>query len=71
LLITTSLRIIKAISPINVEKLQVMPSDNILNGAMSEAIWTLAPSPSLAMKEEHPEDAEIIRRLRVLAEEKS
>jgi hypothetical protein len=36
-----------------------------------KAVWTLAPSPPLAMKEEHPEDAEIIRRLQVLAEERS
>jgi hypothetical protein len=37
----------------------------------AKAVWTLAPSPPLAMKEEHPEDAEIIRRLQVLAEERS
>jgi hypothetical protein len=37
----------------------------------AKAVWTLAPSPPLAMKEEHHEDAEIIRRLQVLAEEKS
>jgi hypothetical protein len=37
----------------------------------AEAVWTLEPSPPLAMKEEHPEDAEIIRRLQVLAEERS
>jgi hypothetical protein len=37
----------------------------------AKAVWTLAASPPLAMKEEHPEDAEIIRRLHVLAEEES
>jgi hypothetical protein len=36
-----------------------------------KAVWTLMPSPPLAMKEEHPEDAEIIRRLHVLAKERS
>jgi hypothetical protein len=37
----------------------------------AKAVWTLAPSPPLAIKEEHPEDADIIRRLQVLAEERS
>lgn len=36
-----------------------------------KAVWTLAASPPLAMKEEHPKDAEIVRRLQVLAEERS
>jgi hypothetical protein len=72
----------KAISPINVRKQQV-----ILDGTMSDVIkvnqpvaatdsttdgrWTLALSPLLAMMEEHPKDAELIRRLQVLAEERS
>jgi hypothetical protein len=72
----------KAISPINVRKQQV-----ILDGTTREVIevnqpvaatdsttdgrWTLAPSPPLAMMEEHPKDAELIRRLQVLAEERS
>ena len=33
--------------------------------------WTLAESPEFAMNEEYPEHAEIIRRLQVLAEERS
>ncbi|KAF2843953.1 hypothetical protein T440DRAFT_559854 [Plenodomus tracheiphilus IPT5] len=37
---------------------------------VNQPVWTLAESP-LAMKEEHPEDAEIIRRLQVLSEERS
>ncbi|KAI1666459.1 hypothetical protein Ptr902_10497 [Pyrenophora tritici-repentis] len=37
----------------------------------AKAVWTLAASPPLAIMEEHPEDAEIIRRLQVLAEERS
>ncbi|KAI1663555.1 Quinate permease [Pyrenophora tritici-repentis] len=37
----------------------------------AKAVWTLAASPPLTIMEEHPEDAEIIRRLQVLAEEKS
>jgi hypothetical protein len=36
-----------------------------------KAVWTLAPSPPLAMKKEHPEDAEIIRRLHALAKKRS
>jgi hypothetical protein len=51
----------KAISLINIEKQQ----------EMANVVWTLAPSPLLAIKEEHPEDAEIIRRLQFLAEERS
>ena len=37
----------------------------------AKAVWTLAASPPLAIMEEHPEDAEIIRRLQVFAEERS
>jgi hypothetical protein len=37
----------------------------------AKGVRTLVESPPLAMKEEHPEDAEIIRRLEVLAEGKS
>jgi hypothetical protein len=37
----------------------------------AKAVWTLAASPRLAIMEEHPEDAEIIRRLQALAEERS
>jgi hypothetical protein len=37
----------------------------------AKGVWPLAASPPLAMKEEHPKDAEIIRRLQVLAEERS
>ncbi|XP_014550022.1 hypothetical protein COCVIDRAFT_32141 [Bipolaris victoriae FI3] len=51
----------KAISLIDVEKHQ----------ERAKAVWTLAASPPLAMMEEHPEEAEIIRRLQVLAEERS
>jgi hypothetical protein len=40
------------------------------NWPRAKAVWTLAQSP-LAMKEEYPEDAEIIRRLEVLAERRS
>jgi hypothetical protein len=36
-----------------------------------EAVWTLAASPPLAIMEEHPENTEIIRRLQVLAEQRS
>jgi hypothetical protein len=38
---------------------------------VNQPVWTLAASPPLAMKEEHPKDAEITRRLRVLAEKRS
>jgi hypothetical protein len=51
----------KAISLIDVKK----------HKERSKAVWTLAASPPLAMMEEHPEDAEIIRRLQVLAKERS
>ena len=37
----------------------------------AKAVWTLAESPPLAMKEEHPKDAEIIRRLEALAVKRS
>jgi hypothetical protein len=37
----------------------------------AKAVWTLAASPPLAMKDEHPDDVEIVRRLQVLAEERS
>ena len=60
-LVTTSLRIMKAISLIHVEKHQ----------ERAKGVWTLAASPLLAMMEEHPEEAEIIRRVQVLAEERS
>jgi hypothetical protein len=51
----------KAISLVNVEKHQVR----------SKTVWTLAASPLLATKDEYPEDAATIRRLQVLAEERS
>jgi hypothetical protein len=51
----------KAISLIDVEKHQ----------ERAKGVWTLAASPPLAMMEEHPEEAEIIRRVQVLAEERS
>jgi hypothetical protein len=51
----------KAIPLIDVEKHQERP----------KAVWVLAASPPLAIMEEHPEDAEIIRRLQVLAKERS
>ncbi|RII04481.1 hypothetical protein CUC08_Gglean011916 [Alternaria sp. MG1] len=51
----------KAIPLIDVEKQQERP----------KAVWVLAASPPLAIMEEHPEDAEIIRRLQVLAKERS
>jgi hypothetical protein len=37
----------------------------------AKGVWTLAPSPPLAMQEEHPEDAEFICRLHVLAKKRS
>jgi hypothetical protein len=36
-----------------------------------QAVWPLAPSPPLAMEEEHPEDAVFIRRLDILAKKRS
>jgi hypothetical protein len=38
---------------------------------INQLVRTLAASPPLAMNEEYPEDAEILRRLQVLAGERS
>ncbi|KAF1352921.1 hypothetical protein EJ07DRAFT_183099 [Lizonia empirigonia] len=50
------------------KELTIPPSCGI---EIKHPVWTLAASILLAMKEDHPEDAEVVRRLQVLAGKRS
>jgi hypothetical protein len=61
---------IAAVDPTTDEKLSLKRAIRS-DWPRAKGVRALDESPPLAMKEEHPEDAEIIRRLHVLAEEES